>query len=278
MRQADGRQFVALLVPEQVRQGVPQRPERQNRELGLGFPHPLQKEAGSRRSQSDTGRWWRFPCTRASHDRRPEGGPIRPGGNDPTPSRSSEPSRATRSIRRKPRSWAAGIERSRPAPWTRSGAARRTRAGGRAGCPGPSGGRVPPPPSHSLARRRAGDVRSGVACLLMTASCSGEYTSLADDGLLAVGVGLADLPLDVLQAPGHPPPVPGGRVQPAEESHQLADVVAGVVPAGRPPRPERPGPPVGNHRRAAVTVERVERAILVPSRLNRLMRARRSRP
>ena len=54
-----------------------------------------------------------------------------------------------------------------------------------------------------------------------------------------------------------------GRVEPAEEPHQLADVMAGVVPARRTPRPDRPGTPVGDHRRAEVTVERVKRDILV---------------
>ena len=44
---------------------------------------------------------------------------------------------------------------------------------------------------------------------------------------------------------GHPPLVLLGRVQPAEETHQLADVVAGVVPARRPPRPDRAGPASG---------------------------------
>src|SRR5208337_3289282 len=70
---------------------------------------------------------------------------------------------------------------------------------------------------------------------------------------------LRDLPLDPLQTSGHLPAVRRGGVEPPEEANQLADVVPGVVMAGRLAIPaRRTAAPVIDHRLARIVVQRVQ--------------------
>ena len=88
-----------------------------------------------------------------------------------------------------------------------------------------------------------------------------------------LAIRLRDLPLDPFQTSGHLPAVRRGGVEPPEEADQLADVVPGVVVAGRRAIPSRrTAPPMIDHRLAHIVVQRVQGdvGVVLPETLNPL--------